>query len=105
MSSELDELGETGELFALAFPDALVRGALEDEAPVFFFTGRVLGFPTARFLLSLLSIKKNQKKKRENRTMKVIKMKRSDEGKRMKKIVIYKQQNHQNLISVTANPE
>jgi hypothetical protein len=56
-------------------------------------------------LLSLLSIRKNQKKKRENRTMKVIKMKRSDEGKRMKKIVIYKQKNHQNLISVTANPE
>jgi hypothetical protein len=68
--------------FALAFPDALLRGDLEDEAPFFFFTGRVLGFPTARFLLSILSIRKNQKKKRENRTTKVIKVKRSDERMR-----------------------
>ncbi|KAK2392508.1 hypothetical protein QL285_065860 [Trifolium repens] len=82
MSSELDELGKTGVFLALAFPDALPRGALDEEAPFFFFTGRVLGLPTARFLLSLISITENQKK--ESRTKKEIKMKRSDEGKRMK---------------------
>jgi hypothetical protein len=82
MSSELDELGKTGVFLAPAFPDALLRGALDEEAPFFFFTGRVLGLPAARFLLSLLSITENQKK--ESRTKKEIKMKRSGEGKRMK---------------------
>jgi hypothetical protein len=67
MSSELDELSKTGVLFALTFPEALVRGALEDEAPFFFFTGRVLGFSTARFLLPLLSIEKNRIMKEERR--------------------------------------
>jgi hypothetical protein len=73
MSSELDELGKTGVFLALAFPDALPRGALDEEAPFFFFTGRVLG---------LIYITENQKK--ESRTKKEIKMKRSGEGKRMK---------------------
>jgi hypothetical protein len=85
MSSELDELGKTGVFLVFVFPDALPRGALDEEAPFFFFTGRVLGLPTARFLLSLLSIRENQKK--ENRTKKVIKMKRSDEGKRMNRLL------------------
>jgi hypothetical protein len=44
-----------------------------------------LGLPATRFLLSLLSIRKNQRK--ENKVKKEIKLERSDEGKGMKDVL------------------
>jgi hypothetical protein len=62
MSSELDELGKTGAFLAFACLAAFPRGALDEEAPFFFFAGRVLGLPATRFLLSPLSIKVKEEK-------------------------------------------
>jgi hypothetical protein len=85
MSSELDELGKTGAFLALVFLDTFSRRALDEEAPFFFFAGRILGLPTTRFLLPLLSIRENQKK--ESKVKEEIKLERSDEGKGTKDLL------------------
>jgi hypothetical protein len=85
MSSELDELGKAGAFLAFACLAAFPRGALDEEAPFFFFAGRVLGLPATHCLLSLLPIVKNQRK--ESKTKEGIKLEKSDEEKGRKDLL------------------